>query len=205
MREIDCTRADDTDLVALYLAGRLPEDEAEAFEHHYLGCDRCGAALHEAGEIRAALGQPVLVPAAPTPAPPISTRDVWTLLAAAAAVAVFFYGMGHIARRPEVVTDGAAYRSANADAIPLTIMPGAGGGVILEWPPHLDARSYRIEIVRSDGLPVLESETADHRVALAVGDLPPRPAGVSLLAKIEALDGMRQVVAASGRVALPGS
>src|SRR5262245_20938359 len=99
MKEIDCTRADETDLVALYLAGKLPEHEAEAFETHYLGCERCAAALREGGEIRAALGKPVLATAPASPEAPRrgGSRDVWTFLAAAAAVAAFFYGLGHVA------------------------------------------------------------------------------------------------------------
>jgi hypothetical protein len=205
MKEMDCTRADEADLVALYLAGKLPESEAEGFEAHYLGCDRCAATLREAGEIRAALGKPVLVPAAAPAEAPSPGRDVWTLLAAAAAAAVFFYGMGHLARNQEMVTDPAALRSAGTDAVALTITAGTDGPVVLEWPAHPEAQSYRIEVLRSDGLPVLESETADRRVSLAVGDLPPRPEGVRLLARIEALDAMRQVVAKSGAEPLPGS
>ena len=64
MREMNCTRAGETDLVALYLAGKLSESEAEGFEAHYLGCETCASTLRLAGEIRAALGKPVLVPAA---------------------------------------------------------------------------------------------------------------------------------------------
>ena len=104
-----------------------------------------------------------------------------------------------------MVTDPAALRSGGTDAVALTITAGADGQVVLEWPAHPEAQSYRIEILRSDGLPVLESETADRRVPLAVGDLPPRPDGVRLLARIEALDAMRQVVAKSGAEPLPGS
>jgi hypothetical protein len=203
MKELNCSRADEADLVALYLAGKLPDDEAEAFEAHYLGCERCGAALREAGEIRAALGKPVLVPAAAHPGRSSSTHDVWTMLAAAAAVAAFFFGLGHLAQRQDVVTDAGVLRSGSTASLPLTITAGADGQVVLEWPAHADAQSYRIEVTRSDGLPVLESETTDHRVALAVSDLPPRPAGVHLVATIEALDGVRQVVAKSERQALP--
>lgn len=204
MREIDCTRADETDLVALYLAGKLPENEAEAFETHYLGCERCAAALREGGEIRAALGKPVLVSAPASAEAPGRGQNVWTFLAAAAAVAAFFYGLGHVAQRPQLVTDSAAFRSGSVDSLALTVTAGPAG-VVLEWPAHPEAQRYRIEVVRSDGLPVLESETGDRRVELAVVDLPPRPEGVHLIATIEALDDTRQVVAKSRRETLPGS
>ena len=205
MREMDCTRADEGDQVALYLAGKLLESDAEAFELHYFGCDRCASALREGGEIRGALGKPVLVPAAHPVDRPASGRDVWTLLAAAAAVAMFFYGIRHLTERQDLVQDSVVLRSESADSLRLNVSAGPSGQVVLEWPSHPDADSYRIEIVRSDGLPVLESETADRRILLAVGDLPPRPAGVSLLARVEAMNALRQVVAKSEREPLPGS
>jgi hypothetical protein len=211
MRKIDCSGVDDEAVASLYLSGKLPESDSEAFELHYLGCDRCAAAVREAGEIRAAFGKPVLV-AEPARLAASSSgerrsgrQDVWTVLAAAAAVAAFFYGLGHLARRPEVVVDPAALRSANTDVLPLTITAGLDGQVVLEWPSHPEAQSYRIEIVRSDGLPVLESETPDRRVGVAIADLPPRPPGIRLLARVEAVDAMRRVVAKSAAEPVPGS
>jgi mRNA-degrading endonuclease toxin of MazEF toxin-antitoxin module len=44
---------------------------------------------------------------------------------------------------------------------------------------------------------------AETRVSLDQGTLPPRQPGVSLLAKVEALDAMRQVVAKSEQKSLP--
>jgi hypothetical protein len=202
MREIDCERADRIDLAALYLAGRLPQDEAEAFEAHYLGCVRCASALREAGEIRAALGRPVLATAAVASHSGSGWRDLGTFLAAAATVAAFFFGMRQIAEREPAVQDE-VLRSASADAVDLSVTSGRDGTVVLAWPAHPRAHAYRIEIVRSDGIPVLKSETEDRRVVLAVDDLPPRPVGVTLLARVEALDALGQVVAASEPRPLP--
>ena len=203
MKEMDCKRTDEIDLAALYLAGRLSEGEAEAFEAHYLTCERCAAGLRQAGEIRAAMGRPVLVPA-PGQAERSggSWREVGTLLAAAATVAAFFFGMRQVAEREPLVRDG-VLRSASADAVELSITPETGGAVVLAWPAHPRAHSYRIEIVRSDGVPVLKSETEDRRVVLAVGDLPERPDNVPLLARVEALDALGQVIAASEPRPLP--
>ena len=205
MRETDCTRVDERNLVALYLSGKLSEADAEAFELHYLGCDSCAAALREGGEIRAALGRPVLVANAPTAGRPAAGRDVWTLLAAAAAVAALFYGVRQLTERQEMVRDSVVLRSETSESLRLNVGAGPNGQVVLEWASHPDADRYRIEIVRSDGLPVLETETTDRNVLLAIADLPPRPAGVSLLAKVEALNALRQVVAKSEREPLPGS
>ena len=202
MREMDCTQTDEIDLAALYLAGRLPSDEAEAFEAHYLGCERCSSALREAGAIRAAFDKPVLAPASPSPRATSGWRDVGTLLAAAATVATFFFGMRQAAEREPIVSDG-VLRSATTESMDLAIGKQADGGVALIWPAQPRAHSYRIEIVRSDGVSVLRSETEERHVSLAVADLPPVPEGVTLLAKVEALDAVGQVVAASESRPIP--
>jgi hypothetical protein len=205
MREIDCERADEIDLSALYLAGRLNEDDAQAFESHYLACDRCAAALRAAGEIRAAMGKPVLARAPVVEAAGRSGggwREIGTLLAAAATVAAFFFGMRQMAEREPLVRDG-VLRSARADAIHLSIAAETDGNVVLAWPANPRAHSYRIEILRSDGVPVLKSETEDRRVVVAAGDLPERPENVELLARVEALDALGQVVASSEPRPLP--
>ncbi len=201
MREKDCTRTDGVELAPLYLAGKLTESEAERFEAHYLGCESCAAALREAGEIRAALGRPVLVPRSEVSRG--SYRDAATLLAAAATVAMFFFGLRQLAERQAPVSDSVVYRSASADGVALTITSGSSGQSVLAWTAHPDAQTYRLEIVRSDGVPVLETETADRQVVVAIDDLPPRPEGVQLLARVDALDALHQVVARSERTLLP--
>jgi hypothetical protein len=203
---MDCRRADEIDLAALYLAGRLSEDEAERFESHYLACERCAAALRTAAEIRASMGRPVLAPAA-APGKVAggsggSWREIGTLLAAAATVAAFFFGMRQMAEREPLVRDG-VLRSASAEAVDLSIAAESDGTVVLSWPAHPRAHAYRVEIVRSDGVPVLKSETEDRRVVVAVGDLPEVPQGVQRLARVEALDALGQVVAASEPRPLP--
>ena len=129
-------------------------------------CDRCASALREAGEVRAALGQPVIVGASRAADRPAGGRDVWTLLAAAAAVAMLFYGVRQLTTRQEMILDTGAVRSETADSLHLSVEAAEEGQVLLEWPPHSEADRYRIEIVRSDGLPVLESETADRKILL---------------------------------------
>ena len=201
MSEKDCTRADGVELAPLYLAGKLTESEAERFEAHYLGCASCAAALREAGEIRAALGKPVLVPRVEVSRG--SYREVATLLAAAATVAMLFFGLRQLAERQATVSDSVVYRSASTDRVALTITKESSGRLVLAWTSHPDAQTYRLEIVRSDGVPVLETETPGREMVVAIDDLPPRPADVQLLARIEALDGLHEVVARSERTLLP--
>ena len=203
MREMDCDSVEQSDRVAQYLAGRLPASEAEAFEKHYLGCERCASALREAGEIRAALGKSVLVPSSGS-APSASARPDWgTLVAAAATVAIFVFGIRHLAEQPPTVTDSAVLRSGETGSVTLTATAASAGEVLLEWSAPAGAQTYRIEIVRSDGLPIVQSDTARQGVILDLADLPPLPEGVSILARVEALDSLGQVVARSDRVPLP--
>jgi len=198
VREIDCGYVEDHDLAALYLAGKLAEGDAEVFEAHQFACDRCSAELAQVSEIRAALGKPVLVPDQPARRTSSVRRDAWTLLAAAAAVAIVALGIRQLVGRPAVVPKHEVLRGQKEALLDLSLKAGPGGHVVLEWPPDPDARSYRVKILRSDGHPVLTSETSDTRMELNVGALPPRPPGVSFLATIEALDAMNGVVAKSG-------
>jgi CHAT domain-containing protein len=87
VKDLDCQYVEEHELVTSYLAGRLSEDEAEAFEKHYFGCEKCWAEVRAGNEIRAALkghagGATV-------------RRGPWTnwkLLAIAAAVGVVVFG-----------------------------------------------------------------------------------------------------------------
>jgi CHAT domain-containing protein len=75
--------------VSRYVTEQLPEAEAEAFEKHYFGCERCWNEVQRATEIRAALAGSAAAPK-PSPVPASVVRGPWTnwrFLAAAAAVA----------------------------------------------------------------------------------------------------------------------
>ena len=90
MRTFDCDRVDREDVVSSYLSDRISTDEAEAFERHYFGCDRCWSEVQRAIEIRAAL-QPAVgeAPASPLKVPkprPVVRRKPWPWIAAAATV-----------------------------------------------------------------------------------------------------------------------
>ena len=57
---VDCPGTGERDVAVLYLAGKLPEDEAEAFEAHYFECERCWEEVQRGSELRAALGKPAV-------------------------------------------------------------------------------------------------------------------------------------------------
>ena len=90
-REIDCKYVEENNLVALYLAEALPEDTANVFERHYLGCDDCSDELQAGLEVRTAFGPKAGSAGASSSAEPVRKglpRRDWRLLAAAAAVGV---------------------------------------------------------------------------------------------------------------------
>lgn len=53
--ELDCRSVEERDLVSLYVMNKLSEADAEAFEKHYFGCERCWDEVQRATEVRAAL------------------------------------------------------------------------------------------------------------------------------------------------------
>ena len=55
VNDFGCQYVEEHDLVSAYLGGRLSEQEAEAFERHYFGCERCWGEVKAGEEIRAAL------------------------------------------------------------------------------------------------------------------------------------------------------
>src|SRR5687768_12760419 len=96
---ISCTRVEEEDLDARYLAGTLSDEEAEAFEEHYFACDRCWSNVQLGRDIRAASDRRT----APAPAlevqhgGPVRTRAVsrsrWMPVAIAAAMALVAVGL----------------------------------------------------------------------------------------------------------------
>ena len=194
-REMDCTYAEDHDLVPRYLAGELPEAEAEAFEAHYFGCERCWASVRQGGEIRAALGNAAIEPIPTDPAREFGS-NAGMLLAAAAAVGVIALGVLQLSRRPEIDSFEPTYRGATAGALPLEVVSQPAGRIVLSWPEVDDAQLFVVEVFTSDGASVWRRETTSTTASLKPGELPPRP-GISFLAKVEALDTMGQVVARS--------
>jgi CHAT domain-containing protein len=57
LKQLDCTRVEENDVVSRYVTRKLAPEEAEAFEEHYFGCDRCWSEVQRATELRAALGK----------------------------------------------------------------------------------------------------------------------------------------------------
>ncbi len=199
-RAIDCPNARERDLTSLYLAGKLPEGEAEAFEAHYFECESCWQDVQRGRELRAALGKPEVAP--PTRATR-SARD-WRPLAAAAVIALVGLGVWQLTRRTaEQPTPRPVLRGVNSEGLMLKVEKGPEGGISLSWPAHSDAATYEIEVLASDGVSVWKTEAREPRLSIDPTVLPAPGKGISFLIKVEALDPMGQVVAKSELKPLP--
>src|SRR5690242_15367853 len=93
VKEIDCPYTEQNDLTVRYLAGKLPDREAEALEVHVLGCPRCWVGIRLAGEVRETLGQRFVQQVSTDAAAAGRKRDFWPRLAAAAAVVIAVLGV----------------------------------------------------------------------------------------------------------------
>jgi hypothetical protein len=192
MEGLDCARPEQQDFVARYVGGRLGEAEAEAFEAHYFGA---------AAEIRDAKGVDVFA-LAPT-ARPRAGRDVWTLLAAAAAVAAMVLGLQQLTVRTEMLPAGSVMRSSHEEPLALTVNTDDARRIRLQWTPHPDAQVYVVEIFEPDGTTLWENVTTETAATIDTGTLRPSRQGISLSVTVEALDTTRQPVARSQRMTLP--
>lgn len=201
LNENRCLRGEEHDLAIRYLAGTLPEAEAEAFERHYLACDRCWGDVQQGAQLRTVFGNAPVAGAEPTAA--AGRRDYWTPLAAAAVVALVAFGLARIAGTPVLAPEASpVLRSSGANRLELTIRKARAANAILEWTSDPEAATYRIQIMRADGVPVLTTETPDATLRLDVGALP-GASGQPLVAKIEAVDAMGRVVSTTDPVPLP--
>jgi CHAT domain-containing protein len=94
-KSLDCALVDEQDLVSRYIGRKLSPEEAETFEEHYFGCERCWGEVKGATEIRAVLRKHRNEVEAIRPRPSLSYRIAprWMLVAAAVVSAVLVAGI----------------------------------------------------------------------------------------------------------------
>lgn len=204
---IDCpaTHEGQRDLAPLYLAGRLAEDEAEAFEAHYLGCEKCREDVRAGAALREVYAKEAVVASASAAASgsvsPAPGRRSWLPLAAAAAIAVLGLGVW-LSRRAVEQPGQPVLRGPSAGALVLKIEAGPQGRIELSWPAHPAAAAYEVQVFSTDGTRVWGQEVNEPRLSIGPGTLPAPEPGKSLEVEVRALDAMRQVVATSDPVPL---
>ena len=193
-----CDRVDREDLDTRYLAGRLGDTEAEAFEAHFFECDRCWGLVHRGVEVRSA-GRL----AATAKKPPARTarwrRWSWIPLAAAAAALLW------IGTRPTGVpvagSDATVRGGEGADSLLVSVGSG-GSNVEATWSTVADATSYQVRLFDANGALLWERRISDTTVSVARDSLPGRSAG-SLYWQIRALDLIGAALVRSALVEVP--
>ncbi len=203
-KPIDCpaTHEGQRDLVPLYLAGKLADEEAEAFEAHYFGCGQCREDVRAGAELREHYGKDAVAASASASAAasaavsPASPRRSWLPLAAAVAIAVLGLGVW-LSRRAVEQPGQPVLRGPSAGALVLKIEAGPQGGIALSWPAHPAAAAYEVQVFSTDGTRVWSQEVSEPRLSIGPGILPAPEPGKTLEVEVQALDAMRQVVASS--------
>jgi hypothetical protein len=199
MAKMNCPSKGERDLALQYLAGELPESEAEAFEKHYFECESCSEDVRRGSELRATYGKPAVEPMVP------ATRQArtWLPLAAAAAIAFLGIGVWQLTRRAAEDVGRPVMRSASTDVLDLKVAAGPQGSIELTWPSHPDAATYLVQVLASDDSSVWKAQTSAPRLTIGSGGLPVSEGQKGLSVEVEAFDAMGQSVAKSELIALP--
>lgn len=189
----DCPSGGKGDTALLYLAGTLSEADANAFEEHYFSCADCREDVGRGGELRAALGRPPVGAAAPAARP----RRVWLPLAAAAAIAVVGVGLW---RFSQPLQDAPSASRASEESIAgLKASARPGGGLDLTWTGPPAATSYEIQVFGRGGRRLWRTETREPVARIEPSALSSLESGETYEIRVEALDGLGQVIA-SGEI-----
>jgi anti-sigma factor RsiW len=188
-----CVRVEDEDLDTRYLAGRLSEPEATAFEEHYFGCERCWALVQQGLALQGAM-------AGTAPSSVRHARRSWWGLAAAGALAAGI-GLWLVVARPiEPPADSIRGRAS------ITVRAATDGrAASAVWAPVAGADIYHVRLFAADGALLYQRRLADTAIAIPLDSTPSATGGAFW--DVEALDRMRDPVGRSEltRAALPPS
>ena len=200
--QITCTRVEEEDLDARYLAGTLSEEEAEAFEAHYFGCDRCWSTVQLGLDVRAA-NRPQEGKAEP-PAlavargagdrAPIARRRWWPL-AIAASVAVLAVGVRQWSDRPTAAPVGDALRGP-ADSIH-AVASVRGRTLVISWQRTPSADRFGVRLQKSDATVIVERVVGDTSLTIPRDSLLGVADGERVYWEVRALDALRRTIARS--------
>ena len=194
-----CEEILDQSIEARYVANSLSEDDAEAFEANYFGCETCWASVQRALEVRAAGGSPVvpitsLAPTAASPRRRAASRVRWPALAAAA---VIIAAGGWLLARSGSLSSSrpiTAMRGAT-DTLALVVTTN-GKSAQLSWSRARGAATYRARVLDATGDLVFAREVSDSTLHIALDSIVPKPTG-ALFVQVDALDQLRAVLASA--------
>ncbi len=189
----ECLYADDDDLRRKYAAGKVTESEAETFEEHLFGCDRCRTELEQAMAIRAAMQEPSRFSLLQWKFPSVIS------VAAAAAVIVLVMGLWQWRSRDEAVMQSVR----GADRGDLAATAQVTRGVLnVTWKATPSAREYAVQLFTAGGTPLQSVRTSDSKASLPLGSV---PSGMPLYWRVQAIDENGVVISSSQlqRIARP--
>jgi hypothetical protein len=195
---ITCDRVDRDDLDTRYLAGSLDEALAEAFEAHYFGCDRCWQLVHGGVAVRSA-GRPRVA----EPAPAVRRRPPWLWPAMAIAAGLGIWAVGAVTRGS--VRSGPAPLDSTvrgSDAVFALTVRKAPDSIVVSWPRHPAAASYRLRVYTDDGDLLGERRAADTVVSISPDSVASTGRG-SPFFQVDALDRAGAPLARSPLVPIP--
>lgn len=202
---VTCTRVEEEDLDARYLAGTLSEEEAEAFEEHYFGCDRCWTAVQTGLDVRAASAATTDEPRVQTSALTIGaggqpraasfTRRRWFPVAIAASVAIIAVAVWQSGTRSPVTPVGDGLRGSADSLYAVAFIRGQTLGV--SWTPSPTADLYGVRLQTSDATVILERMVSDTSLAVSRDSLSVVTSGERVYWEVRALDALRRTIARS--------
>ena len=202
---VTCTRVEEEDLDARYLAGTLSEEEAEAFEEHYFGCDRCWTSVQTGLDVRAANAPTTDEPRVRTPALTIErgsqtraaglARRPWLPVAIAASVAIIAVGVWRSGRIDPVTPGGDGLRGAT-DSVHAVAF-ARGDTLFVGWTPTPSADLYGVRLQKSDATVILERMVTDTSLAVPRDSLSGVTNGERVYWEVRALDALRRTIARS--------
>lgn len=188
---LTCELVDQHELDRRYVAGRLGDAEAAAFEQHYFGCDRCWALVKGGTAVRAAV--------APPTAAAVDRGRWWKPLAIAAGLGVLAIGTWQVLG-PAGPTAGDPIRGPGDSLAVLTERSGEAWRLV--WPAAPDAASYRVRVFAEGGRLLLAREVADTSVGLPADSLDRASGGTPLYLEVEAFDLLQRPVVRSPLIPL---
>ena len=187
-----CELVDQNELDRRYLEGRLTEAEANAFEEHYLGCDRCWELIKGGAGVRAALhGGGATLASRP--------RRWWRPLAIAAGLGIVTFGTWQaVTSRDAAMPD--AIRGAGDS---LAVQSGfAAGAWRTAWPANSAVAWYRVRLFAADGRLLFTREVTDTSLSISVTSLSASDRLAPVYLEVEGFDLMRRPVTRSSLLPL---
>ncbi|MEK6597763.1 MAG: zf-HC2 domain-containing protein [Gemmatimonadota bacterium] len=182
-----CELVDQTELDRRYLEGRLTDAEANAFEEHYLGCDRCWGLVKGGAGVRAALhGGGATLASRP--------RRWWRPLAIAAGLGIVTFGTWQ-AVTPRDAAKPDAIRGAGDS---LAVQSGFSAGAWhIGWPADSAVAWYRVRLFAADGRLLFTREVTDTSLNISATSLSATDRLAPGYLEVEGFDLMRRPVTRS--------